>query len=92
MVPLEKILKLREGGYEVVVRGGEVEIFFTTPTIGDAASNPEAGDERRRIVVRGVVQGEEVKLTDAYVEEEGGAKRRINLRDLELWVEYIKNL
>ncbi|MEM0483881.1 MAG: hypothetical protein QW434_04165 [Pyrobaculum sp.] len=91
MVPLEKLLRLREGGYEVVVKGGEVEIFFTTPTIGDAASNPEVGDERRRIVVRGAVEGDGVKLVEAYVEE-GGAKRRIDLRDLELWIEYIKNL
>lgn len=91
MVPLEKVERLREGGYDVVVRGDVVEIYFTTPTIGEAASAPETGDERRRFVVRGVVLGELVKFTEAYVEE-GQDRRRVNLADLELWIEYLKSL
>ncbi len=92
MVPLEKLEKLRDWGYDVVVKGRDVELYFTTPTVGEAASNPEVGSERRRIVVRGVVEGGVVRLTDAYVEEEGGARRQIDIRDLELWVDYVKTL
>jgi hypothetical protein len=54
---------LKQGGYQVAVRGREVEIEFATPTLGDAASDPELGGERRRFVVKGVVEGDVVRLT-----------------------------
>lgn len=92
MIPLEKLERLAEGGYEVVWRGGEVLILYTTPTLADAASSPQLPVERRRFVIRGVVEGEYVKLVEAYVEEGGGSRRAVDIRDLELWVEYVKNL
>ncbi|MFN7106301.1 MAG: hypothetical protein ACK4M3_06960 [Pyrobaculum sp.] len=91
LLPLEKLKKLAAGGYEVKILGNEVEVSFPTPTLADAASHPELGVERRQFVVRGVVERDVVRLVEAYVEEPTG-KRHVDLKDLELWVEYIKNL
>jgi hypothetical protein len=92
MLQLSKLEILEEGGYQVVRRGREVEIIFITPTIGDAASDPELGGEKRLFVVKGVVEGDWVRLTEAYVEEPTGERNRVNIRDLELWIQYINNL
>jgi hypothetical protein len=92
MLPLNKLEVLREGGYQVVVVGREVEIVFTTPTLGDAASNPELGGVRRRFVIKGVVEGDAVRLVEAYVEDEAGGRNKVGLRDLELWLDYINSL
>lgn len=92
MLPLDKLETLRQGGFQVAVRGREVEIGFATPTLGDAASDPELGGERRRFVVKGVVEGDVVRLTEAYVEDQTGVRDRVNLRDLELWIDYINSL
>ncbi|ABL88740.1 conserved hypothetical protein [Pyrobaculum islandicum DSM 4184] len=91
MLPLDKLRKLGNG-YNVVIRGRQVEVVFTTPTLGDAASDPELGDERRTIVIRGVIEGDMVKIIDAYVEDQYGYRGKIDLRDLELWIEYINKL
>ena len=88
VIPLSKLEILKEGGYQVVRRGREVEIIFVTPTIGDAASDPELGGERRLFVVK----GDWVRLTEAYVEEPTGERHRVNIRDLELWIQYINSL
>jgi len=90
-IPLEKLDKLGEQ-YEVRRVGKEVEIVFTTPSIAEAASNPELGAERRRIIIRGVVSGAVVKIVEAYVEDEAGRRTRIDVGELELWAEYVKNL
>ncbi|MEM3996479.1 MAG: hypothetical protein QXP31_05385 [Pyrobaculum sp.] len=92
MIPLQKLEKLREGPYEVRKMGDAVEIVFVTPTLGEAASDPELGGENRVVVLRGVARGDVVELTDAYVEDSQGRRTRISLRDLELWVEYVKSL
>jgi hypothetical protein len=92
VIPLSKLEILKEGGYQVVRRGREVEIIFVTPTIGDAASDPELGGERRRFVVKGVVEGDGVRLTEAYVEGPTGERNRVNIRDLELWIQYVNSL
>ena len=92
MLPLSKLEILEGGGYQVVRRGREVEIIFATPTIGDAASDPELGGKRRLFVVKGVVEGDRVRLTETYVEEPTGERNRVNIRDLELWIQYINSL
>ena len=92
MLPLNKLEMLKQGGYQVAVRGREVEIEFATPTLGDAASDPELSGERRRFVMKGVVDGDVVRLTEAYVEDQTGVRNRVNLRDLELWIDYINSL
>jgi len=33
-----------------------------------------------------------VRLTEAYVEDQTGVRNRVNLRDLELWIDYINSL
>jgi hypothetical protein len=88
VIPLSKLEILKEGRYQVVRRGREVEIIFVTPTIGDAASDPELGGERRRFVV----EGDGVRLTEAYVEGPTGERNRVAIRDLELWIQYINSL
>ena len=40
-------------------------------------------------MVKGVVEGDGVRLTEAYVEEPTGERNRVNIRDLELWIQYI---
>jgi len=90
-IPLEKLDKLGKQ-YEVRRGGNEVEIVFTTPSIAEAASNPELGTERRRIIMRGVVSGVVVKIVEAYVEDVAGRRTRIDVGELELWAEYVKNL
>jgi len=92
MLPLNKLETLKQGGYQIAVRGREVEIEFTTPTLGDAASDPELGGERRRFVVKGIVEGDVVKLTEAYVEDQTGERSKVNLSDLELWINYVNSL
>lgn len=92
MIPLEKLEKLRGGPYEVRRVGDAVEIVFATPTLGEAASNPELGGESRVVVLRGVARGDAVELTEAYVEDRQGRKTRLSLSDLELWIEYVKSL
>ncbi|MEM0370429.1 MAG: hypothetical protein QXK71_03500 [Pyrobaculum sp.] len=91
MFPAEKLKKLIEGGYEVERRGDEVYIYYTTPTLGEAASDSSLGGERRRYTLKGVLEGGYVKIVEAYVEEEGG-RRRVDIRDLELWINYLKSL
>ena len=90
-IPLEKLDKLGEQ-YDVRRKEDEVEIVFITPSIAEAASNPELGAERRRIIMRGVVSGDVVKIAEAYVEDEAGKRTRIDVGELELWAEYVKNL
>jgi hypothetical protein len=92
VIALSKLEILKEGGYQVVRRGREVEIIFVTPTIGDAASDPEMGGERRLFVVKGVVEGDWMRLTEAYVEEPTGERNKVNIRDLELRIQYISSL
>jgi len=72
--------------------GKGVEIVFTTPSIAEAAANSELGAERRRIIIRGVASGDVVEIVEAYVEDEAGKRTRINVGELELWAEYVKNL
>ncbi len=92
MLPLNKLETLKQGGYQVAVKGREVEIEFTTPTLGDAASHPELGGERRRFVAKGFVEGDVVRLTEAYVEDQTGGRNKVSLSYLELWIEYINSL
>lgn len=91
MLSARALERLREWGYTVREEGREVTIEFQSPTLGEAASSPEAGEERRVVAVRGIKEGDKVRLVEAYVEG-AGERRRIDLRDLELWIAYVESM
>lgn len=90
VLSVRSLQKLREWGYAVREEGREVTIEFQSPTLGEAASSPEAGGERRTVSIRGVREGDVVRLVEAYVEG-GGERRRIDIGDLELWIAYVES-
>lgn len=66
-----------------------MELVFYTPSLGEAAG-VGSGGEGRQIVLRGVKEGDYVRFTYAAVKE-GEALRPLDLRDLELWINYIES-
>lgn len=77
-------------GYSLREEGGEVELVFATPSLGEAAGIGEGG-EGRLIVIKGVREGDYVVFKKAYVKG-GEAEAPIDLRELELWIGYIEDL
>ncbi|MGC8582803.1 MAG: hypothetical protein ACP5I3_05670 [Thermoproteus sp.] len=76
-------------GYAVREVGDSVELYFATPSMDEAAGIGEGG-EGRQIVIRGTRRGDYVEFTKAYVKA-GDKEEPIDLRDLELWIQYIEN-
>lgn len=76
-------------GYVLKERGNDVELVFTTPSLEEAAGIGE-GEGHRLIVLRGVREGEYVRFTQAQIRS-GEHVEPLDLKDLELWLEYIEN-
>ena len=67
-------------GYDVKIEGDTVEITFVTDVKG----------EEKIIRIRGIVDGNKVKLNEAQVIN--GEVRNMSLDELMLWVEYINEV
>ncbi|MEL9990251.1 MAG: hypothetical protein QXP98_02145 [Thermoproteus sp.] len=77
-------------GYSMRELGDEIELVFNTPSIEEAAGIGEGG-EGSQMVLKGVRRGPYVEFKEAYVRR-GERTEPIDLRDLELWLQYIENL
>ena len=67
-------------GYDVKIEGDTVEITFVTDVKG----------EEKTIRIRGIVDGDKVKLNEAQVIN--GEVRNMSLDELKLWVDYINEV
>ncbi|MCI4464826.1 MAG: hypothetical protein JHC22_03420 [Thermoproteus sp.] len=90
-VPYDKLRRYVETspGYAMRESGNSVELHFATPSIAEAAGIGEGG-EGRQIVIKGTRRGEYVEFTEAYIKA-GDREEPMDLRDLELWIQYIEN-
>lgn len=97
-VPYKRLIELvnADPAYSMVEDGIRVEIIFNPPSRGGEAMGGVGGeDEEERPVLRIVGErrgGDVVVLREAWVEDAmGGERRRMDLSELELWIQSLTN-
>ncbi|MFP3044990.1 MAG: hypothetical protein RXO22_00285 [Thermocladium sp.] len=87
-IPYKRLRELEaaDPAYSIVEDGLRVEIIFSPPSRGEAMGMEETDEERPVLRIIGERRGDLVALREAWVEE-GGGRRRMDLSELELWIQ-----
>ncbi|GGP20158.1 hypothetical protein GCM10007981_07100 [Thermocladium modestius] len=92
-VPYKRLIELvnADPAYSMVEDGIRVEIIFNPPSRGEAMGVGEDEEERPVLRIVGERRGDVVVLREAWVEDAMGERRRMDLSELELWIQSLTN-